>query len=187
MLWGTYDNVIPGWDADGKFVLTPAHAPHGVYGFDVRLASPGYVSTDPIPVRFIHDPLMQYEPAEIQAAINLLNASERLALPADFDLDGRVDGDDFLTWQANFPSPHAGRVSGDADGDGDVDGNDFLLWQQGFGTPAGGASSAAAVPEPAAAASMVMLVLASAGVGRGFRPRFHLQHQLVRLRFCPRT
>jgi hypothetical protein len=65
-------------------------------------------------------------------------------LPADFDEDQNVDGDDLATWQTAFGATDAG----DADLDGDTDGADFLLWQQQFGTiPA--VAAIQAVPEPA--------------------------------------
>ena len=60
----------------------------------------------------------------------------------DFDGDGDVDGDDFLTWQASFGID----AGGDADADGDTDGDDFLIWQSEFGP--GSSSASAAVPEP---------------------------------------
>jgi MYXO-CTERM domain-containing protein len=71
------------------------------------------------------------------------------AHPGDFDSDGDVDGDDFATWQSNFPkSSDATLAMGDADGDGDVDGADFVVWQTNF--PHLPASNASPVPEPPA-------------------------------------
>jgi len=65
-------------------------------------------------------------------------------LPADFDQDQMVDGQDLAIWQSAFGASDAG----DADLDGDSDGADFLLWQQQLGmTPA--VASIHAVPEPA--------------------------------------
>jgi hypothetical protein len=83
---------------------------------------------------------------------------------ADFDVDGDVDGADFLAWQRGFSKANAKRADGnsdddtdtdasdlaawaasygqveiapsaDFDSDGDVDGADFLTWQRGFGKP----------------------------------------------------
>ena len=77
---------------------------------------------------------------------------------ADFDGDGDVDGDDFLTWQTGFgTTANASRTDGDADGDGDVDGNDFLIWQSQFGTQTG--QAAAAIPEPATSIVAALAVL----------------------------
>ncbi len=58
---------------------------------------------------------------------------ESLTPLADFNHDGRPDGNDFLLWQANWGSTSATFEQGDADRDGDVDGTDFLLWQANFG------------------------------------------------------
>jgi hypothetical protein len=69
-------------------------------------------------------------------------------LPGDYDLDGDVDGRDFLkwqrgestnplgavdlaTWRGNYDLPIGNPIAGDYDSDGDVDGRDFLKWQRG--------------------------------------------------------
>lgn len=64
-------------------------------------------------------------------------------IPADFDLDGDVDGDDLDEWQNAYNTTDIG----DADADGDSDGRDFLIWQRqyGYGLPLG---TNVAVPEP---------------------------------------
>jgi hypothetical protein len=56
---------------------------------------------------------------------------------ADFDVDGDVDGRDFLAWQRGFgiAAPHAVKLDGDADDDTDVDGNDLAIWQDQYGDP----------------------------------------------------
>ena len=71
-------------------------------------------------------------------------------LPGDFDLDGSVDGADFLTWQ---------RQLGDA-----TDGDDLTLWREGFAVsnPAAGAAQQA-VPEPSAAALILVGLLGLGG------------------------
>jgi hypothetical protein len=67
----------------------------------------------------------------------------------DFDVDGDVDGSDFLTWQQGLGTASgATRQQGDADGDGVVSGSDLAVWRLQFGQMA----TAAAVPEPATAA-----------------------------------
>jgi hypothetical protein len=82
------------------------------------------------------------------------------ALAGDFDEDGDVDGDDFLTWQASLGTlAGASHMDGDADGDGDVDGDDFLAWQGQFGM-SGGSASLTAVPEPATAGLLAAGILA---------------------------
>jgi CSLREA domain-containing protein len=61
------------------------------------------------------------------------------ALSGDFDLDGHVNGNDFLVWQRGL-----GRVGvvtirhGDATADGDVDANDLAVWKARAGEGAEG-------------------------------------------------
>jgi CSLREA domain-containing protein len=57
------------------------------------------------------------------------------SLYGDFDLDGDIDGRDFLNWQRGFgmSGPVVGRQHGDATDDGDVDGNDLAVWQATYG------------------------------------------------------
>ncbi len=55
---------------------------------------------------------------------------------ADFDNDGDVDGNDFLTWQRGLGTTSAAPKHGDADHDGDVDSLDNMIWQEQFGETA---------------------------------------------------
>ena len=60
-------------------------------------------------------------------------------LPADFNMDGRVDANDLAIWDTAFGQPGDGQqIAGDADGDLDADGHDFLAWQRQFLLPAWG-------------------------------------------------
>ena len=52
----------------------------------------------------------------------------RTYLLADANLDGTVDGQDFLAWNTNKFSAVPAWSAGDWNGDGTVDGQDFLLW-----------------------------------------------------------
>ena len=65
-------------------------------------------------------------------------------MSADFNLDNRVDGQDFLIWQTGFGGQTGATL---ADGDGVVDGKNFHVWQANFGTGV----SDAQVGQPAAA------------------------------------
>lgn len=65
---------------------------------------------------------------------------------ADFDLDGRVLGHDFLTWQRGFDT--AGTFAqGDADSDGGIDRQDLFAWEVQYGYVSE-PPEIAAVPEP---------------------------------------
>ena len=75
------------------------------------------------------------------------------ATPGDFNLDGMVDGRDFLTWQRHAGTVSAGRYDqGDADFNGVIDGADLAVWQQAYSAtePLALNASANAVPEPSA-------------------------------------
>jgi hypothetical protein len=65
-------------------------------------------------------------------------------LPGDANLDGLVDGEDFLIWNANKFTSQAAWCSGDFNADGLVNGGDFLEWNANKFS----AADVAAVPEP---------------------------------------
>ncbi len=52
-------------------------------------------------------------------------------LPADANLDGIVDGSDFIAWNANKFTPDGRWSHGDFNVDGFVDGSDFIVWNAG--------------------------------------------------------
>jgi hypothetical protein len=67
---------------------------------------------------------------------------------ADFDVDGDVDGADFLRWQRGFgASGGATHGQADAELDLDVDGADLGFWKSQLGSATGATT---AVPEPCA-------------------------------------
>ncbi len=49
-------------------------------------------------------------------------------LPGDANLDGTVDGSDFIIWNANKFTQNSAWCGGDFNTDGFVDGGDFILW-----------------------------------------------------------
>jgi hypothetical protein len=77
-------------------------------------------------------------------------------LYGDANLDGNVDGQDFVTWNGNKFTSGNGWCGADFNADGTTNGQDFVLWNSNKFTSADGIS---AVPEPA---SLMLLVLAFA-------------------------
>jgi hypothetical protein len=76
---------------------------------------------------------------------------------ADFDEDGDVDGADFLAWQRGVATTvGADLAEGDADRDGGVDGADLSIWEEQFTSAS---VTGAAVPEPSAAALLLLAVV----------------------------
>lgn len=84
-------------------------------------------------------------------------------LQADSNLDGTVDGPDFLLWNTNKFGP-ASYCEGDWNVDGTADGPDFLVWNTNKFQSSDHAASA--VPEPVGSALLVGLILAAAAYSR---------------------
>ena len=84
--------------------------------------------------------------------VNLLNTR-----PADTNLDGSVDGQDFLVWQRGLGASGASAswAAGNADYDGDVDGGDLERWIENYGF-------ASAAPSPSIAGNKIEGTEASA-------------------------
>ncbi len=74
-----------------------------------------------------------------------LTVSGDPVLPGDANLDGNVNGADFLEWNTNKFQDIAAWCAGDFNADGSVNGGDFLIWNTNKFTSA----DVAAVPEPA--------------------------------------
>jgi photosystem II stability/assembly factor-like uncharacterized protein len=84
-----------------------------------------------------------------------------VTLTADFNQDGDIDGDDFLTWQRNAGiTSGASLDQGDADANGAVNGADLSIWQEQFGTTE--STTTAAIPEPC---TLLLLLLGLSAVG----------------------
>ncbi len=62
----------------------------------------------------------------LAGAVNL--ASGNPYLPGDANLDGNVDGLDFIAWNAGKFTSTAAWSAGDFNADGVIDGNDFIEW-----------------------------------------------------------
>jgi hypothetical protein len=90
--------------------------------------------------------------------------SEAALLDADFDLDGDVDGADFLIWQRGWGIlSGATRLDGDASGNGIVNSHDLAIWQSMYGmTSLVATSSQTAVPEPSSLTAFFSALVAFA-------------------------
>ena len=84
---------------------------------------------------------------------------------ADFDRDGDVDGQDFLTWQRGYGVAESLQPQGDANFDGTVDGGDLEVWQETYGSPL---AAIRAVPEPS---GFLLGILSASGPTALFRRR----------------
>ncbi len=86
---------------------------------------------------------------------------------ADFDMDGDVDGKDFLTWQRGFGIDDGSAQPGDGDatGDGNVNAADLGVWQSTYGSGALPATSVS-VPEPASLTSVTLGLITVLGFGK---------------------
>jgi hypothetical protein len=78
---------------------------------------------------------------------------------ADYDLDGDVDGGDFLVWQRTLGSPGAPGTGADGNRNGTVDAGDLAAWRferslAGQGAQPGGLTQQP-TPEPTGAALAV--------------------------------
>ena len=94
----------------------------------------------------------------------VLGGAENLAsgnpyLSGDANLDGTVDGQDFLAWNNSKFSTVAAWTAGDFNADGVVDGQDFLRWNDNKFTSAD-AGGMTAVPEPTVGLWGLLLVAA---------------------------
>ena len=69
-------------------------------------------------------------------------------LPGDYDLDGDVDGRDFLAWQQQIHTTVPVYSGADGSGDGYVDADDLAVWRTNFGASALASPASAATAEP---------------------------------------
>jgi len=102
---------------------------------------------------------------------------EVISDPGDFDVDGDVDGRDFLIWQRGFGIMSGATIGdGDANDDDVVDDADYAIWAAAFGEPG---PPALAVPE---SATWEMLAVGSLAVALAIRtaPRRAANHHSER-------
>ncbi len=106
----------------------------GVFGLNLLLPS---VTVDPNnPLAGLNFSTGYFDFIIFDAAAGQLRLQTGFTLPpipGDFDGNRRVNGKDFLIWQAHYPMASGATLTdGDANGDGRVNGADFLIWQQNY-------------------------------------------------------
>ena len=88
----------------------------------------------------------------------------------DYNGDGVVDAADYTAWRDALGSGTPNGTGADGSGNGTVDQADYDVWVMHFGEmlplPGGGAISSAPVPEPDAAALLVLGAILIAGYSR---------------------
>lgn len=89
-------------------------------------------------------------------------------LLGDANLDGIVDGLDFIAWNGNKFTPNPSWCAGNFNHDGIVDGLDFILWNGNKFTSSG--ARTLIVPEPTALVLAVVCLLGACGRLRSSRP-----------------
>jgi hypothetical protein len=99
----------------------------------------------------------------VGGAQNPMQTNGNAFLIGDANLDGVVDGLDFIEWNMNKFTSVAAWCSGDFNADGIVDGLDFIDWNENKFTSSGDVS---AVPEPAAGLLLLVGCLLSARIRR---------------------
>jgi prepilin-type N-terminal cleavage/methylation domain-containing protein/prepilin-type processing-associated H-X9-DG protein len=155
-------------DAPGVLAYIQQSLADGALGFNVssmhQTNQPGVGGVLPYPQWYMKETVGGFyngTPAALSIDFEILPDG----VPGDYDGDADADGADFLAWQQNLGAtglpPGAGA---DGDGDGDVDANDLGVWREHFGQ-GNRATTAAAVPEPAAGilAAGAALVFAISG------------------------
>ncbi|MDC0935312.1 VCBS repeat-containing protein [Pirellulales bacterium] len=91
----------------------------------------------------------------------------------DYNMDGVVDGADFVVWQRSLGQQITDGTGADGDGDGIVGPGDLQVWQSRYGETTGalvgGQSSGQPVPEPSAAMLLASLCGAVLGIRKAIR------------------
>ena len=92
----------------------------------------------------------------------LLSRFVRNLIPGDFNLDGRVDANDYVVWRNTQGQIVTLFDGADGNGDGTINAADYTIWRSYFGaTVAAGTGAASPLPEPAAAWFLVSTALIS--------------------------
>lgn len=153
-------------DPTGAFSVTGAPSSFVLNGNQSQAINVGFHPTTP-GAHEAHLTLLTDVNAEVGQAGDTLMITLRatgLTANADFNMDGDIDGGDFLIWQRGLGTGSS-LATGDANSDGLVNSADLDIWRQQFGSSPGPLT---AVPEPASLASMIGC-LALIGLRKGRR------------------
>ena len=96
----------------------------------------------------------------VAGAVNLPSGNPYLY--GDANLDGVVDGSDFIRWNENKFTLIAAWTAADFNADGTVDGLDFIVWNENRFMSSDDVSS---VPEPSLGVCLIAAALASLAIG----------------------
>jgi hypothetical protein len=135
-------------DGDGNTQTTP---PQGVYVAALQLRAAGFETSDPF--LFVHrTSSLSNVVRDLAAEWAELNFESMFALAGDYDLDGDVDGRDFLVWQRGAsPNP--------------LSAGDLADWQNNYGGGQDGSlASQFIVPEPASPGIASLVVFSLLGI-----------------------
>ena len=166
----------PGEEADAITLLREATAAHYIADLNID----GHVDTDDIDLLVAESAAgthtaafdltgdglvdqMDIEEWLVQAG-TAKTALSKPFLAGDANLDGSVDGPDFVAWNSNKFTSTAAWTSGDFNGDGLVDGLDFVTWNENKFLSVDNIN--AVVPEPMNVFSSAMVLIAVVGLRR---------------------
>jgi hypothetical protein len=156
------------------YVTETFSAPHGSLSIVARSGT----SSPPVSKHFAVAPPSLQVSTSLEntfgggVSISYFEQTFRASQPSDFNLDGDVDGGDFLAWQRGLGTTGVGgRTKGNANGDSIVDASDLGVWRSQFGyQPPAAHGNVDSVPEPGGfALALTSIVALKLGRTRKFR------------------
>jgi T5SS/PEP-CTERM-associated repeat protein len=150
--------MLGGFIPTASNTFTVLNAAGGVFGVFTNVTTDQRLTTNDGIGSF----LVHYGPGSAfnQNQIVLTNF-ELVALPGDYNQNGRVDAADYVLWRNTLSQAGVG-LAADGNGNGQIDSGDYNIWRAHFGQSAGnGALTGGSVPEPS---TLALLILAATGV-----------------------